>query len=57
MEYLAEKLKQWGYIVAVIHGGMNMDARIRAEHEFKNKAQIMVATEAAGEGINLRFAG
>ncbi|NPV53642.1 MAG: DUF3883 domain-containing protein [Firmicutes bacterium] len=55
MEYLAEKLRQWGYIVTVIHGGMNMDDRIRAEHEFKNRAQIMVATEAAGEGINLQF--
>ena len=34
---------------------MNMDARIQAEHDFKNKAQVMVATEAAGEGINLQF--
>lgn len=55
MEYLEEKLRKWGYTVAVIHGGMNMDSRIRAEHEFKNRAQIMVATEAAGEGINLQF--
>ncbi|HEY9700976.1 MAG TPA: helicase-related protein, partial [Allocoleopsis sp.] len=55
MEYLAEKLKKWGYSVTVIHGGLNMDARIKAEHEFKNQAQIMVATEAAGEGINLQF--
>ena len=35
-----------------IHGGMNMDARIEAEHKFKNESQILVATEAAGEGIN-----
>jgi len=55
MEYLSEKLSSWGYKVAVIHGGMNMDARIRAEHQFKNEAQVMVATEAAGEGINLQF--
>ncbi|WP_232841421.1 helicase-related protein [Caldicellulosiruptor acetigenus] len=55
LEYLAEKLKEWGYAVVTIHGGMNMDERIRAEHEFKNKAQVMVATEAAGEGINLQF--
>jgi len=34
---------------------MNMDARIAAEHEFRDRAQIMVATEAAGEGINLQF--
>ncbi len=56
LEYLAEKIgKKWGYSVATIHGGMGMDARIRAEHEFKNRAQVMVATEAAGEGINLQF--
>lgn len=56
LEYLAEKIgKKWGYTVTTIHGGMSMDARIRAEHEFKNRAQIMVATEAAGEGINLQF--
>lgn len=56
LEYLAEKIgKKWGYTVATIHGGMGMDARIKAEHEFKNRAQVMVATEAAGEGINLQF--
>lgn len=55
MEYLAEKLKKWDYPITVIHGGLNMDARIKAEYEFKNKAQIMIATEAAGEGINLQF--
>ncbi|WP_027356903.1 helicase-related protein [Desulfofundulus thermocisternus] len=56
LEYLAEKInKKWGYTVTTIHGGMGMDARIRAEHEFKNRAQVMVATEAAGEGINLQF--
>lgn len=55
LEYLAEKIKKWGYTVTTIHGGMDMDARIRAEHEFKNSAQVMVATEAAGEGINLQF--
>jgi superfamily II DNA or RNA helicase len=56
LEYLAEKIsKKWGYAVTTIHGGMSMDARIKAEHEFRNNTQIMVATEAAGEGINLQF--
>ncbi len=55
MEYLADKLSSWGFQVTTIHGGMNMEARIQAEHEFRNSAQIMVATEAAGEGINLQF--
>jgi hypothetical protein len=55
VEYLIEKLRAWGYSVVTIHGNMNMDARIAAEHEFRDNAQIMVATEAAGEGINLQF--
>ncbi|MBN2394097.1 MAG: DEAD/DEAH box helicase family protein, partial [Anaerolineae bacterium] len=49
------KLREWGYDVVTIDGSMNMDARIEAEHAFRDRAQIMVATEAAGEGINLQF--
>ena len=55
LEYLVEKLRDWGYSVTFIHGGMNLDKRIAAEHEFREKAQIMVSTEAGGEGINLQF--
>jgi superfamily II DNA or RNA helicase len=55
LEYLIENLRAWGYTVTTIHGQMNMDARIKAEHTFRDEAQIMVATEAAGEGINLQF--
>ncbi len=55
LNYLVGKLRSWGYSVATIHGQMSMDARIRAEHEFRDSAQIMAATEAAGEGINLQF--
>ncbi|MHA1961665.1 MAG: helicase-related protein [Candidatus Thorarchaeota archaeon] len=55
LDYLEEKLVSWGYKVNKIHGNMKMDARIEAEHRFKNETQIMVATEAAGEGINLQF--
>ncbi|MCS7183713.1 MAG: helicase-related protein, partial [Thermoanaerobaculum sp.] len=31
LEYLAEKLRAWGYSVATLHGGMSLDDRIRAE--------------------------
>ncbi len=54
LEYLAEKLQSWGYTVTTIHGGMNLDERIASEKRFWNEAQVMVATEAAGEGINLQ---
>lgn len=52
--YLKEKLKAWGYSVTTIHGGMNLDERIASEKRFWNETQVMVATEAAGEGINLQ---
>lgn len=55
LNYLIEKLNIWGYSTTEIHGLMKMDARISAENEFRNEAQICVATEAAGEGINLQF--
>jgi len=55
LEYLVDKLRDWGYSVTYIHGDMNLDKRIAAEHEFKETAQIMVSTEAGGEGINLQF--
>jgi len=55
LEYLAEKLKAWGFSVVVLHGAMNLDARIGAEHDFRERAQVMVSTEAGGEGINLQF--
>src|SRR5262249_17277825 len=55
LDYLAEKLTGWHYKVTRLHGGMNLDARIRAEHEFRERAQVMISTEAGGEGINLQF--
>ena len=55
------KLREWGLTVTQIHGGMKIGdrdmpgTRIYAEREFREVAQILVATEAAGEGINLQF--
>jgi superfamily II DNA or RNA helicase len=55
LDYLASNLRDWGYSTVTIHGSMNLDERIRAEHDFRDKAQMMVSTEAGGEGINLQF--
>ena len=55
------KLREWGLILTQIHGGMKIGdrdtpgSRIFAEREFRESAQLLVATEAAGEGINLQF--
>ena len=53
--YLTRKIREWGYNVCNIHGGMRLADRIGAEKDFRGPAQFMVATEAAGEGINLQF--
>lgn len=55
LDYLTNKIKSWGYRVNYIHGGMGLDERIKAEKIFRDETDIMVATEAAGEGINLQF--
>ncbi len=55
LDYLEKNLRRWNYSVCTIHGGMGLEERIRAESVFKNEAQVLVATEAAGEGINLQF--
>ena len=55
LTYLTRQLREWGYSVCNIHGGMKLADRIGAEKEFRGPAQFMVATEAAGEGINLQF--
>jgi len=55
------KLVEWGLKITQIHGGMKIGdrdtpgTRIYAEKEFREGAQVLVATEAAGEGINLQF--
>jgi len=55
------KLRAWGLKTTQIHGGMKIGdrdtpgTRICAEREFRDDAQVLVATEAAGEGINLQF--
>ncbi len=55
LEYLERRVKSWGYKVSTIHGGMSLDERIIAEGKFKNESRVLIATEAAGEGINLQF--
>lgn len=55
LEYLEKKIKEWGFLTNTIHGGMKLEDRINAEAIFRNETEVMVATEAAGEGINLQF--
>jgi len=61
LDYLVNKLSNWGFRVGAIHGGMSIGSRdekgsrLYVEQQFREGAiQILVATEAAGEGINLQ---
>jgi SNF2 family DNA or RNA helicase len=55
LDHLLTKLGEWGFTTTQIHGGMSPQERRQREYEFRNDAQVCVATEAAGEGINLQF--
>lgn len=55
LESLSKRLEEKGYSITTIHGNMDVDDRKRAQREFRTRSKIMVATDAAGEGINLQF--
>jgi len=57
MEFLMRRLEALGYTgeVACIHGGMPYPEREAQVEEFRTRCRFMVATDAAGEGINLQF--
>jgi len=61
LEYLVEQLEKWGFKVGYIHGSMKPGSRdepgtrLFVEQNFREGIiQVLVATEAAGEGINLQ---
>ncbi len=60
LDYLVARLRDWNLVVTQIHGGMKIGSRdepgtrIHAERAFREECQVLVATEAAGEGINLQ---
>ena len=63
LDWLNEKIQNEGYTTVCIHGGMKAGShetpgtRLWAEEQFRREdgAQVLIATEAAGEGINLQF--
>lgn len=54
-EYLLHFLKQHNLVAVPYRGGMNRGKKDWMMDLFRGRAQILVATEAGGEGINLQF--
>lgn len=53
-DYLAETLKE--YDVILFHGSLNTKQKEDAIDAFKKRAEVLICTEAGGEGRNLQFA-
>lgn len=54
-EYLLKYLRDRGMTAVPYRGGMNRGKKDWMMDLFRGRAQVMIATEAGGEGINLQF--
>ncbi len=55
LHQLAERLQKLGLSFVVYHGQMTTEAKNQAIADFETGAQVLLSTEAAGEGRNLQF--
>ena len=54
-EFLRETLEMNGYDVAIFNGQMTLEQKEKSIQIFRNKSQILITTEAGGEGRNFQF--
>lgn len=54
--FLAAALEHNGFATAAFNGTMSADEKELAIRRFRDRAQVLVSTEAGGEGRNLQFA-
>ncbi len=52
---LAGFLESRGFSVVLLNGGMDLDARTKAQEAFSRDIRILISTDAGGEGLNLQF--
>lgn len=52
---LFDFFKSKGYSCEMINGSQDLDTRKIALSDFKNKSQILIGTDAAGESLNMQF--
>jgi superfamily II DNA or RNA helicase len=53
---LAQYLRDRGFAVATLNGQMGADERLQAQASFAGGTQVLISTDAGGEGLNLQFA-
>jgi superfamily II DNA or RNA helicase len=54
-EMLTEFLSQRGFTAACLNGTMSIGERQQVQQAFAGPAQILISTDAGGEGLNLQF--
>jgi superfamily II DNA or RNA helicase len=52
---LANFLERRGFTVVSLNGAMDLEERRQAQRRFAGDAQILISTDAGGEGLNLQF--
>ncbi len=52
---LADFFSEKGFKVAILNGAMSLDERQTAQQDFAGHCQLLISTEAGGEGLNLQF--
>ncbi len=55
LDLLSGRLRALDVSPVVYHGGMDLSAKNQAIDDFEHRAQVLLSTEAAGEGRNLQF--
>jgi superfamily II DNA or RNA helicase len=53
--YLSKLLLSRDYTTSLLNGSMSIEERNQVLDEFKNKTNILISTDAGGEGLNLQF--
>ena len=54
--YLRDFLEKHGYTVSILNGSMDLEERNEVLREFKQSKDVLISTDAGGEGLNLQFA-
>jgi superfamily II DNA or RNA helicase len=52
---LSEFLTERGFSVACLNGSLDLDGRQQVQRQFAGETEVLVSTEAGGEGLNLQF--